>query len=339
MNSSHPEAELAGRTAGSTAERAEVVSVIIPAYNAANYIKETLDSVFLQTYPHFEVIVVNDGSPDTLRLEEVLLPYRDAIVYLRQENRGLSGARNTGIRAATGSMVALLDADDIWMPDYLEVQTQFLREHPDVDLVYCNATFFGDSVYAGKKYMDVCPSTGVVTAAALIDRRCHVFVSVTARAEVLRSIGFDEALRSCEDYDCWLRLVAAGYKIGYHRRELVRYRKHSASLSANLIKMAEFNLAVLEKAGTLWAQGSTEAGLLRAATEKKTAALQILRCKEALRNQDVETARVCLQAANTYYKSRKHGAILYLLQRNPGLVRKALHLRGLLFRAHREEGA
>jgi len=88
---------------------AEHVSVIIPAYNVAPYIAQTLHSVFAQTKPAFEVIVVNDGSPDTAELEEVLRPFRDRIVYLKQENRGLSGARNTGIRAATGDLIALVD--------------------------------------------------------------------------------------------------------------------------------------------------------------------------------------------------------------------------------------
>src|SRR5438552_653435 len=121
---------------------AERVSVIIPAYNVAPYIAETLKSVFAQTKSAFEVIVVNDGSPDTEKLEEVLQPFRDRIVYLKQENRGLSGARNTGIRTATGDLIALLDGDDLWMPQYIETQTEFLRSHPEYDLVYCNAVFF-----------------------------------------------------------------------------------------------------------------------------------------------------------------------------------------------------
>jgi glycosyltransferase involved in cell wall biosynthesis len=115
----------------------ERVSVIIPAYNVTPYIAETLNSVFAQTKSAFEVIVVNDGSPDTAELEEVLQPFRDRIVYPKQENRGLSGARNTGILAATEDLIALLDGDDLWMPRYLETQTQFLRSHPEY--VSCTA--------------------------------------------------------------------------------------------------------------------------------------------------------------------------------------------------------
>jgi len=185
----------------------ERVSVIIPAYNVAPYIAETLSSVFAQTTSAFEVIVVNDGSPDTEELEEALQPFRDRILYVKLENCGLAGARNTAIRAAKGDLIALLDGDDLWMPQYIETQTRFLRCHPDYDLVYCNAELFGESIYAARYYMDVCPSFGEATAAATISRNCNVFVSVTARAEALGAIEFDESLRSCEDFDCLLRLL------------------------------------------------------------------------------------------------------------------------------------
>ena len=315
---------------------ADLVSVIIPAYNAAPYIKDTLDSVFAQTYQSFQIIVVNDGSPDTETLEKVLLPYRSRIVYLTQENRGLSGARNTGLRAATGSMVALLDADDLWMPDYLAEQTKFLREHPEYDVVYCNARFFGESIYNGKEYMAVCRSDGEATSAAIISRRCHVFVSVTARTEVLKQFGFDESLRSCEDFDCWLRVTAAGHKIGYHRKILVSYRKHSASLSANPTSMAEYKLKVLTNAVTFWPQDSEEAKLLVEAKATKTAERETLRGKLALRDQNIAAAIAHLQTANIYYKSAKVSTVISVLKFAPALVLAIVRLRGLLFRSHRD---
>lgn len=313
-----------------------LVSVIIPAYNAVPYIKDTLDSVFAQTYRSFQVIVINDGSPDTEALEDLLLPYRDRIVYIKQENRGLSGARNTGLRAATGDLVALLDADDIWTPDYLEEQTKFLREHPEYDLVYCNARFFGESIYDGKKYMDVCLSDGEATSAAIISRRCHVFVSVTARTEALKRFGFDESLRSCEDFDCWLRFTAAGHKIGYHRKVLVHYRKHGASLSANPTRMADYNIRVLTNAMTLWPQGSEEMKLLLDARESKKASLETIQGKLALQEQNTPSAIAHLQAANRYYKSAKISIVISLLRVAPTLILSAVRLRALFFRSHRD---
>ena len=97
-----------------------LVSIIIPAYNVAPFIVSALESVFAQTVKDFEVIVVNDGSVDSLELETAIAPFRDRIQYLVQENRGPSAARNAGIRRARGEFVAFLDADDSLLPHFLE---------------------------------------------------------------------------------------------------------------------------------------------------------------------------------------------------------------------------
>src|SRR5512132_4544704 len=94
------------------------VSIIIPAYNVASFIGETLDSVWAQSFTDYEVIVINDGSPDTEEMERVLAPYLDRIVYLKQENQGAGAARNAGLRAARGNYIAFLDGDDVWYPTH-----------------------------------------------------------------------------------------------------------------------------------------------------------------------------------------------------------------------------
>lgn len=94
-------------------------------------------------------------------------------MHVKQENRGLAGARNTGIRLARGDLIEILDGDDLWMPRYIETQTDFLRLHPEYDLVYCNAMFFGEPIYEGTQHMEVCPSVGEATAAAIISRNCY----------------------------------------------------------------------------------------------------------------------------------------------------------------------
>jgi glycosyltransferase involved in cell wall biosynthesis len=96
-----------------------MVSVIVPAYNTSAYIGETLESIFAQTYRDYEVIVINDGSPDTEELERVLNQFQRRIRYIRQENRGLAGARNRGISYAAGEFLAFPDRDDLWFPDFL----------------------------------------------------------------------------------------------------------------------------------------------------------------------------------------------------------------------------
>ena len=96
------------------------VSIIIPAYNVASYIGETLASVFAQTFTNYEVIVINDGSPDTEELERALEPYFNRISYLKQENLGAGAARNVGLRAAKGEFIAFLDADDLYHPERIK---------------------------------------------------------------------------------------------------------------------------------------------------------------------------------------------------------------------------
>src|SRR5579871_5287950 len=127
------------------------VSVLIAAYNVTPFIVETLTSVFAQTRGNFEVIVVNDGCPDTVNLEHALAPWMDRIVYLKQPNGGPSVARNTALAAARAPFVALLDADDKWTPDYLETQMAILAANPTADLIYPNMLIFGASPRAGQQ--------------------------------------------------------------------------------------------------------------------------------------------------------------------------------------------
>ena len=94
---------------------ASKVSIIIPSYNCASYVEEAVQSALSQTYSDCEVVVINDGSTDNT--EEVLAPYRDKIVYISQENKGLAGARNSGIKRASGDYITFLDADDIFLPE------------------------------------------------------------------------------------------------------------------------------------------------------------------------------------------------------------------------------
>ena len=304
-----------------------LVSVIIPAYNVERYVKEALDSVFSQTYQHFEVIVVNDGSPDTPALEQILQPYLDRIVYLKQENRGLSGARNTGLRAAKGDFVALLDADDIWLSDYLDKQVTYLRENPDKDLVYCNAEFFGDGIAAGQLWMTVCPTVGEADIAGIITKRCNVFVAVTARTAALKAIGFDESLRSCEDYDCWLRFVAAGYRIGYQRYVLARYRRHATSLSSNQVRMSEYNIKVLTKALDLFPPESQETTLILQTREKRLAERETLKGKAAVREREFGPAIQHFEESNRYDPSTKKSLLILALKIAPSLIWRLYRLR------------
>lgn len=231
---------------------APLISVVIPAYNVAPYIGETLDGVFAQTFTDFEVIVVNDGSPDTEEFERAIQPYRERICYVRQENRGASAARNAGLRAACGKLIAFLDADDLWSPNYLDEQLNFMREF-DCDLACADAMIFGVSVDAGRTYMEslmeAAPARGRVTFLELVNAdRSLITSGVLARRDQIMEVGlFDEALRNAQDLDLWLRLARHGARLAYQRRVLLHYRSRPNSLTGDAINSHQRELRIFDK--------------------------------------------------------------------------------------------
>src|SRR5437879_2984735 len=119
-----------------------LVSVVVTTYNQAPYIQQTLQSVFDQTYPNFEVIVVDDGSTDDTPTK--LGPFMDRIVSVRQENQGIAASRNSGIQKAKGEFIALLDGDDLWDPEKLAVQIGAAQRHPHTGLIAVDGVMFGE---------------------------------------------------------------------------------------------------------------------------------------------------------------------------------------------------
>ena len=272
-------------------EPAPAVSVIIPAYGVTPYIAEALDSVFAQTYNDFELIVVNDGCPDTAALEVVLRPYLDRIVYVKKENGGVSSARNAGIRVAQAPLIALLDGDDAWTPDYLAVQTDFLRKHPQTDIVYSNGVVFGDDPLADRLAMDLSPSHGEVNFESLVSCRCSVMSSVLARkAAILAVGGFDESLRRAEDFDLWLRAAHAGIKISYHQRVIFRHRSRNSGLSADAAAMREGALAAFEKLSRTLSLSAAEKSALAKAQRAFRTEVIYYRMMDALHAHDASAA-------------------------------------------------
>lgn len=298
------------------------VTVVVPSYNTAGFIAETLDSVLAQTFASYECVVVNDGSPDTAELERVLAPYRERIVYVRQENRGLSGARNTALRVSTAPLVALLDSDDAWEPRYLEVQVGMMTRDPSIDVLYPNARIFGDAPDAGREYMDICPSAGEVTFESLLTQRCNVFICATARREAVERAGlFDEVAGNqiSEDFDLWLRIVNQGGRIAYHREVLARYRRRRGNISSDPVWVLGRILRALDKAAaTNLAPRDRE--VLRRERARFEAELRLNEGKRAFFAGDTELAAERLAEANLFFKSRRTALVLLLLRRAPRLL-------------------
>jgi glycosyltransferase involved in cell wall biosynthesis len=225
-----------------------LVSVIVPSYNSAHLVRDAVDSVLAQTYPATELIVVDDGSRDETR--QVLARYGDRLQYVHQENRGLSGARNTGIAHARGELLAFLDADDKWHPDKLTRQVEALCANPRAAFAHVEVLYWdsetglveprdkGRNEFAGNCYRRLFAGNRIIVSTALVRRDC------------LEKVGtFDEAIRrpSTQDYDLWLRL-ARHHEVVYVPEPLTYYRVHATNASKNAVMMLEDELYVVEKA-------------------------------------------------------------------------------------------
>jgi glycosyltransferase involved in cell wall biosynthesis len=179
------------------------VSVIIPTFNRAWCLREALDSVLAQDFRGFELIVVDDGSTDDT--PQMLRGYGESMRLLRQENRGVSAARNAGVAAARADLIAFLDSDDIWLPGKLACQAEFFRRHPAALICQTEELWVknGRRVNPGRRHRK---RGGMIFEPSL--ELCLVSPSaVMLRRELLGRVGlFDERLSACEDYDLWLRV-------------------------------------------------------------------------------------------------------------------------------------
>jgi glycosyltransferase involved in cell wall biosynthesis len=202
-------------------------SVVIPAYQAAGTIRSAIESVLAQTAPAHEVIVCDDGSTDDL--ETVLGPYRSTIVLLRQDNHGVASARNAAIAAATGDFIALLDADDIYEPQRLQAMQGLASARPDLDIVMTDLRFERNDGTGGRWTSANPFPTGDQLGAIL--ERCFIAVPAVRATALLELGGFDESLRTGEDWDCWIRLMLSGSRAGLVDEALYRYRINPASLT------------------------------------------------------------------------------------------------------------
>jgi glycosyltransferase involved in cell wall biosynthesis len=301
------------------------VSIIIPCYNVARYVAEALDSVLAQTLTDYETIVVNDGSPDTEEFERVIAPYQQKIVYIRQNNRGLAGARNAGLGMARGEYIALLDPDDIWESNYLAVQVKELDAHPSVDVVYSNAIIFGERMH-NREFMSVFPSSGPATFDRILRRECYVMGSALIRRESIARAGmFDETLRACEDFDLWLRIARHGC-ITYHRQRLVKLRRRTDSLSADDARMYEHLITVLNKVERTMLLSASEVAILEEQRRRYSAELRLLKGKSALLKGDSDSACGHLKLANEVLRRRKISCALVLIRISPVIGRFAHRL-------------
>ncbi len=236
------------------------VSVVIPTYNYGRFIAQALESVFAQTLPPGEIVVVDDGSTDDT--ENEVRKFGGTVRYIRQENKGVCAARNNGAANCSGEYIAFLDADDIWEPEKLEKQIAKFGEDPEIGLVHCGMREFdsetGETVGIRTEGMEGC----VADELLLWERPVIVGPggTIVVSREAFDAVGgFDERMKVGEDWDFCYR-VARKYKVGFVPEPLVNYRIHGAAAHRNVREMERGMGLFYEKA---FADGDKQVRSLR----------------------------------------------------------------------------
>jgi glycosyltransferase involved in cell wall biosynthesis len=285
------------------------VSVVIPLYQTERYIHETLASVLAQTFTDFEVVVLDDGSKD--RGPDIARAFGDPRVrVITQENRGLAGARNSGIRHAKADLIALLDADDLWEPTKLERHVAHLAANPDVGVSFSNSLLIDE---AGKPLGLIQQSSG--RAIDAVEILCSNPIgngsSPVLRRAVFDAIAFhdprygricyfDESFRQSEDVECWARIATqTSWRFAGVPEALTHYRLNASGLSSNVEKQLGTWLAFREKLKTVAPDLEARAGDRAEAYQRRYLA------RRAVRSGEGRTAARMMWAA-----LRKHPRII-----------------------------
>jgi GT2 family glycosyltransferase len=224
---------------------APTFSVVIAAHQAEATIREAIHSALDQTVPPHEVIVVVDGNSQD-RTVEAAASFGDRVQVIRQQQRGASAAVNAGARRATGDFIAILDADDAYLPRRLEALSALAATRPDLDLLMTDAFFEVGGRSVGR-FSHETPFAAEDQVAAIFDR-CYLVAPAYRRERFLDVGGYDEEIRSGYDWDGCIRLLASGSRAGAVDAPLYRYRMTEGSLSDNRVATLRARVAVLRKA-------------------------------------------------------------------------------------------
>jgi glycosyltransferase involved in cell wall biosynthesis len=300
----------------------------MPAYNVEPFIEDAIRSVLDQTWRDLELIVIDDGATDgSYRAAKRAAGDDPRVRLLRRENGGLSAARNTGLRASTAPVIALLDSDDMWAPAFLERQMAILEADPTVDIVTGNAWDLGgpQDGEPARPYPDRRPQPDLTSI--LADEE-SIFVMSVFRRRVYEVIGgFDESLRTNEDYDFWLRAAIAGFRIVRNDEPLGYYRRREDSLSASGVRMLRGILRVYAKQRPAVVYSHPEIEILDLQIKRFEAELIAAEAKTAMENRDFSSAREHIDALRERRGGTMLGVARVMARWTPRLLWRAYQIR------------
>lgn len=228
-----------------------LVSIIMPAYNAALYLEDSIKSVLNQTYKHWELLIIDDGSTDeTLGIARQYSLKDSRIRVFNQENRGIGAARNVGIRASGGAWIAFLDSDDLWVETKLERQLEVGDKYSDVDVIYTNGSIFFNNDLSSLHLYETISGRFTNKEMYLLELNTNILpvLSILVKRSLINKVGLqDEDYRYGEDWDHWLRMARGGAVFFGLEEKLFYYRRHSNNISANTLEIQMSGVRVLLK--------------------------------------------------------------------------------------------
>lgn len=296
------------------------ISVIIPVYNGETHLRECLESVLSQTEPVQEIIIVNDGSTDNTL--SIIREYESiqGVKCISQENKGLSEARNNGIRASSGNHIAFIDADDIWLPEKIQFQRQILEKHNNIGVVHSNIACidehgvpvegipFDSNGAHGDCIEHIMMYCGIVISSAVIPR------------DVLLDVGlFDDRLKSTQDYELFLR-ISEKYTIHHLDKVLTLYRRHSQSLSQSDHGINTFRETL--SALSIFLEKANKNKRLRSISQKAKSRFYCILARKYFANGQRMKAKLFLARSFFYHQKNPDIKALFLKFPFPGFIVK-----------------
>lgn len=311
------------------------VTVIVPAYGVAHLLAEALTSLQRQTYSAWECIVIDDGAPDDVAGAVAPFLGDPRIRFLATSNHGVSAARNSAIAQARTPLIALLDGDDLFRPDYLATVVPVLEADPQVRIVTCNAQIFG-AVTRLRNCVER-PHELEGGLAEVLDRSFNVYIGSTFRRADFEAVGgFDTRMAQSEDFDFWVRIMMLGGKAHYRPEVLAQYRVRPGSASANAGRMLLGNIRTYEKARAALPAGAPEIALLDRLLAESRDALAFEHAIDCIVDGDTRRGLDALRRARGQVGGLTWRASFALWSLFPALARPMLRWRR---RAHSRGGA
>jgi glycosyltransferase involved in cell wall biosynthesis len=304
------------------------VSIVTPAFNSSAFIAETITAALAQTFSDFEFIVVDDGSTDdTIEVVHAAAAGDPRVIVIASPHGGPAVARNAGLDIARGRFIALLDSDDVWMPQYLDEQLALLERFPDQAIVTANAINHGGALDQRPLWPATRGWRELTLRDLILEENAVCIMSVFRRDVVDRIGGFARAFTGNEDYEFWIRAANAGFGILQNLRPLGSYRRRADSVSADSLRVIRGMMAVLGAVVSMKGPIEQEHEVIERRLSRLREELIMMQLRSSLSRQDGRSAALGLKALAEIRQSYSLAFAARVLEMCPQLMLRVYDLR------------